>query len=301
MVTKTLKNEHCSSSIYKSNYYKTFFFRLIRKKAFIVSLFILLSLFTIGLTINLFINKEKLFLIDFESSFLPPSSKYWFGTNEFGQDFFFHVFVGIFNTIKIAFYASLLNLIVGIFLGCVWGHYSRIDNLMLFISNVINNMPLPFFYIIVISSIGTGFFPMLFVITILGWINIAILVRNNLITTRNTDYNLYSKLCHTSPFKIAINNHLPSLLPIIFNAFAISLPEIISLEVTLSYFGFSFGNNSISLGLILHSILSSGNWLNHFHLFIIPLVFIYIINLCFFYIGKSISEASIKEDDICLK
>lgn len=302
MNKKSFLNENSKKVlVYKNNYYKLFFSRLIRKKAFIISSLVILILLSTSGFITLFTNNDKLFAVNFENSFIFPNSVHIFGTNEFGQDFFSQVFVGMFTTIKLVFCASLINLVLGVIIGSIWGHYSKIDNFMIFVCNIINNTPVPFFYIIIISAIGTGFIPILLVITLLGWINIAILVRNNLMTTRSKDYNLYSKMCNTSITKIAINNYLPSLLPIIFNAFAISVPETLSLEITLSYLGFSFGQNSISLGHLLYSCLSSSNWFNYWYLFVIPLFFIYIINISFFYLGKSISEAAIKEDDICLK
>ena len=290
-----------TSPVLENNYYKMFSSKLIRKKAFLFSVSILIFLFSLSLIVTIFTNKEELLEINFENAFIHPNKEYLFGTNEFGQNFFYQVSSGIVNTIKFAFFTSIINLTTGVLIGSIWGHYSKIDNFMIFIRNIVNNIPLPFFYIMIVASFGFGFLPMLLIVTVLGWLNIASLVRNNLILIRNKDYNRYSKLCRTSTFKIITNNYLPSLLPLVFNAFAISIPETISLEITLSYFGFSFGQTSISLGYLLHNSLTSNNWFSYSYLFLIPLFFIYILNLCFFYIGKCISEASIKEDDACLK
>lgn len=287
--------------INKRNYYKDFFSKIFNRPGFIIPLFILTIIFTSGLLVDIFIDKSSYLEVDFEKAFISPNKVYWFGTSEFGQNFFYQVLIGTYNTIKLSFIASLINLFIGVVLGIIWGHNPKIDNLMIFIRNIFNNIPLPIFYIIVISAIGNGFIPMLFVVTFLGWVNIACLIRNNLIIIRNKEYNIYSKLNNVSPVKIAIYNYLPFLLSIVFNSLAISMPEITSIEVTLSYFGFSLGEGNISLGTLLHSSISNNNCFNHPYLFLIPLAFIFTINICFYYIGKTISNVSIKEDDVCLK
>ena len=233
--------------------------------------------------------------IDFNKAFIKPNHTYLFGTNDFGQNVFYQVFIGTYNTIKLALLATLINLVVGTILGIIWGHSSKLDPLFIFTKSILDNIPLNFFYIIIICFLGNGFIPLLLVITLFGWLNIACLVRNNLIITRNKDYNIYSKLNKTPLYKIAIFNYLPALLPIIFNSIAISIPEVISFETTISYFGFSLGENNISLGQLLYHSISKNNCFIHTYLFLIPLLFIFIINICFYSIGRVISSLSIKE------
>ena len=290
-----------SVPVYKDNYYKTLFSKLFKKPIFIICLFIIVAIFIISFSISLIVDADAYTKIDFDNAFIAPNSTYIFGTNEFGQNFFYLTMIGTANTIKLAFVASIINLFLGTIIGIIWGYYSKIDNLMIFIRNIFNNIPLSFVYIIVISAIGSGFFSIILIITILGWVDLACLVRNNLIIIRNKDYNVYSTLNHVPFYKIAINNYLPHLLPIIFCSFAISFPEATALETTITYFGFSLGKANISLGLLLHDALTSNNWLNNTYLFLIPFLIIFIINTCFFYIGKTFHEISTKEDKSCLK
>ena len=295
-----MKNKE-SCLIKKRDYYSIFFSKLIRKRCFIISCIILTIIFLASLFVTLTVDKSEYMNIDFTKSFIPPCKEYLFGTNEFGQNFFFQIFVGSFNTIKLCFLASIINLLLGTLLGIIWGHNTKIDNLMIFIRNIFNSIPLPFFYIVVISAIGSGFWPMIFVITFLGWANLACLIRNNLIIIRYKDYNVFSHINNTPSYKIAIHNYLPHLLPIIFSTFAVSFLEAASVEVTLSYLGFHTGENNISLGYLLHNALTSNNWFDYPYLFLMPLLVIFIINIAFYYIGKTISDVSMKEDESCLK
>ena len=280
----------------KNSYYKKLFNKLLKKPSFIVSVLIVLIIFITGMIVNYTINKDSYMLINFDKSFISPNSKYLFGTNEFGQNVFYQVFVGSYNTIKLAILATLINLIIGSIIGIIWGHSSKFDFLFIFIKSIIDNIPLNFFYIIIITFLGDGFIPLLLVIALFSWINTACLIRNNLLITRSKDYNVYSKLNKTPLRKIAFFNYLPSLLPVIFNSIAISIPEIISFEITISYFGFSLGENNLSLGRLLYNSISKNNYFSHPYLFLIPLIFLFIINFCFFKIGKTFSSVSNKED-----
>ena len=165
------------------------------------------------------------------------------------------------------------------------------------IKNVFDNIPTAFFYIIMFVAFGSGFWSLLLIVVLFSWIPIACLIRNNLLLIRNKDYNKMSRLLKTSPFKIAINNYLPSLLPIIFNSIAISFPQIISLEVIFSHFGFSFSKNNISLGKLIFDSIANNSCFSHPYLFFIPFLTVLLINLCYFYIGKTISSVSNKEEE----
>lgn len=287
--------------IVRNSYYKNFFISIFKKPAFFLSTFVLLVIFFSGLYIDLFCSKDLYSIINFDNSFISPNKTYIFGTNDLGQNLFYLILLGSFNTIKLATLVSVINVLLGIIFGIIWGHNSKIDGIMIFIKNIFDNIPIIYFYIIIISALGNGIIPLLIVLTLFGWLNMACLIRNNLIIIRNKDYNKYSSIIKTPLSKIAIYNYLPALLPVIFNSVALSIPEVTSLEITLSYFGFSLGEENISLGKLLYSSISNNNCFSHPYLFIIPLLFVFIINLCYYYIGKAVSDAAAREGLSCSK
>lgn len=290
-----------SPKIIKNSYYKNFFLSTVKQSSFIIPLIILILIFLSGMIIDLSVSNELYTTVNFNNAFISPNKNYLFGTNDLGQNLFCLILLGSFNTIKLATLVTLINIILGIILGIIWGHNTKIDFIMIFIKNIFDNIPVIYFYIIIINALGNGFIPLLIVLTLFGWLNMACLIRNNLIIIRNKDYNKYSKLIKTPLIKITIHNYLPSLLPIIFNSIALSIPEVTSLEITLSYFGFSLGESSISLGQLLYSSISNNNCFSYPYLFVIPLIFVFTINLCYYYIGKSISVSATKEGFSCSK
>lgn len=275
----------------KNSYYANLFKRLFTRFSFVFPFIILIVIFVTGLIFNFCLDKSYI-SIDFNQKLISPSDDFLFGTNSQGQSLLYLVFIGSYNTLLFAALATIVNLLIGCIFGIIWGSSTKLDNIMICIKNILDNIPTLFIYVILIYALGNGLFTVLLVIIIFGWINIATLVRNNLIMSRDKDYNKMSKLLKTKKYKIAIYNYLPSLLPIIFNSIAISFPEIISLEITLSYFNISLGDYGTSLGSLLHDSMSNNNSFSHPYLFIFPFIFLLIINLCYFYIGKTISSLS---------
>ncbi len=289
------------TSITKNNYYKDLLKSILKKPSFLISCIILFSLFTIGFFIDTFIDKDVYFSINFDDSFISPNKEHWFGTNDFGQDMFCMIFTGIYNTLKLSLAVTLINLGLGTIIGIIWGSNPKFDYFFIFIKNILDNIPIIFFYIIIISSLNSNLMSLLIVLVIFGWINIACLVRNNFLLIRNRNYNVASKLFKTPFHKRVINNYIPSIIPIIFNSFAISVPEIISLEITIYYFGFLSSNQNICLGKILYHSIYTNNWFIYPYLILIPFIFVFIINLCFYFIGKTISFFALKRGGLDVK
>lgn len=278
------------------NYYKNFFKTVFTTPSFIISFSILFIIFLTGFIFNNFINLDAYLSVNLDASFLSPSLQYPFGTNEFGQNQFHMIFIGAYKTLLLAIVTAFINIIIGTILGVLWGLCDKFNHIMFVIKNLTENIPLIFLYIIIISLLGNGFIPLLIVVVLFGWIDTATIIRNNILVLKSKDYNKVSKLYKTSLFKVAKNNYLPSILPILANRIALCIPQIIAIEITISYFGFSLGNNNVSLGLLLYNSVSYNLYFSYPYLFLFPFLILFIINLCLVFIGKVISKSFKKEE-----
>ena len=296
MEETNLFKEHNNDSIivYKS-FYKDFFATIIKKVSFILPCIILLSIFIVGLLFCHFIDIDNHMAINLKNSFISPSFEYPFGTNQFGQNQLYSIFIGAYKTLALAFCATAINTILGIIFGIMWGTNKLFDKVMFVIKNIVDNVPLIFFYVLIIMFLGDGFIPLLIVVVIFGWVDFAYLVRNNLMIIKSKDYNKVSQLFKVPMRTRAFNNYLPSILPILFNNIALCIPKIVALEILISYFGFSFGGSYPSLGMLFYSSIYSNNYFIEPHVFFIPFAFLLTINLCTYFISKTISNNFIKE------
>ena len=130
----------------KNNYYKVLLKKLARTPSFMVPCLILLSLFIFSFIV--FMLYDNSLEANLNNSFLSPNLKYIFGTNEYGQNFFVVIFIGIFNTLILSALVSFINLILGGIVGIIWGHSTKMDAFMIILKSVLDNIPSIFFYII---------------------------------------------------------------------------------------------------------------------------------------------------------
>lgn len=284
------------SNIIQRNYYKDFVRKTFKTPSFLIPFVALILIFILGFIFNYFIDLEDYLNVNLSNQFITPCIKYPFGTNAFGQSQFHLILIGAHKTLLLAFIATFVNSLIGIIIGVLWGLSSKVDSFMFVIKNLVDNIPVIFLYIIIISLLGDGFIPLLLVVVLFGWIDTATIIRNNIMILKTKDYNKVSKLYNISTFKIAKNNYIPSILPILANRIALCIPQVIAIEITISYFGFSLGNNNTSLGILLYNSISNNNYFSYPHLFIFPFIFLFIINLCIFFIGKSLSNNLTKEE-----
>lgn len=282
----------------KNNYYKRLFSNLFHKFSFVFPLIILFVIYISCLITFLFVNKSHYLSIDLNKAYIFPNTQYPFGTNNYGQNQFYLILIATFNTLNFSFLAMLANIILGSIIGIIWGSNKKTNSLMFTIKAIVDNIPLFFLYLIFASTFRTINFSLFFIAIIFSWINVACLVRNNIIHIKEKDFNKISKLYKTPFLKTVINNYLPSLLPILFNSSGLIIREIISLEITLSYFGIAFFENNLSLGGILYSALAKNSTCSHPYLFIIPFAILFIINMCFFYVSKAVSSLSTSKEGL---
>ena len=283
------------NKLIERNYYKEFLKKTLKSPSFIIPFSVLTLMFIVGFIFSNFVNLDSYLNINLEKQFILPSLQYPFGTNAFGQNLFPLILIGAYKTILLSLIATFINTLIGMIIGVLWGLSSKVDSVMFVVKNLIDNIPLIFLYIIIISLLGDGFIPLLIVVILFGWIDTAAIIRNNIMLLKTKDYNKISKLYNVSVFKIAKNNYIPSILPILANRIALCIPQIISIEITISYFGFSLGNDN-SLGVILYNSISNNNYFSYPHLFIFPFLLLSTINLCIVLIGKALSKNFTKEE-----
>ncbi len=225
-----------------------------------------------------------------DMKFTSPNSTYWFGTDNIGRDYWVQVWYGARISISLAAIVAIGECVIGISIGLLWGYVRSLDGLFTSLYNLINNVPRIIYLTLIALMVGQSFAIMAAALVAFGWLTMARNVRNLVIMYRDREYNLASRCLGTPLFRILTKNMLPYLVSVIILRLALSVPDTIATETTLTYLGLGLPVNTPSLGLLLRS--AKDYFLNFPYLLVFPAVIVSIITITFYLVGNAFSDAA---------
>ena len=275
------------------SYWRSVMRQFFKKKSTIVMLGILIAIVLMSFIYPMFSDfdfNDVSKVNDFSMRYIKPSGEYWFGTDSNGKSLFDGVWFGARNSILISIIATVINLIIGIIVGALWGISKAVDRVMMEVYNIISNIPSLLIVIVLTYSIGAGFWNLIFAMTITGWVGIAYMIRIQIMRYRDLKYNLASRTLGTPTLKIIGKNIMPQLVSVIVTTTSQMLPNFISYEAFLSFFGLGLPVTVPSLGRLISDY--SQNVTTNAYLFWIPLTTLILVSLTFFVVGQNLADAS---------
>ena len=193
-------------------------------------------------------NKEK-FIIKYDS-YPSKLSKYQiekkyigerkfiFGTDSFGRDVFGRVILGTRVSLSIGFIAVLISLLIGLIIGMAGGYYGGfIDKIVMAIINIFWSIPTLLLVIAISIALGKGFWQVYIAVGLTMWVEVARVVRGQVISEKNKDYILATKVLGYSDLRIFLKHLLPNILGPILIICAANFASAILIESGLSFLG----------------------------------------------------------------
>ncbi|MCD8568431.1 MAG: ABC transporter permease [Geovibrio sp.] len=201
--------------------------------ASVVAFFVLVALFAP------FIATHDPAYIDFKSVLLPPSSEYYFGTDELGRDIFSRVVYGT----RISPFLSVLvavgiSVIIGTVLGLISGYFGGfIDTVLMRFVDIMLCFPSFFLILAVIAFLNPSVFNVMAVIGLTSWMGVTRLVRAEVMSVRTRDYITAARVQGVSTAKILFKHIFPNVFTPIFITATLGIAGAILTESALSFLG----------------------------------------------------------------
>ncbi len=233
-----------------------------------------------------YINGEKK---DFDKTI--HNNKFWFGTDQLGRDIYTRTMYGARISLTVAFVATIVNFIIGVFYGGISGFVGgRTDNILMRIVDVISTIPL-LIYVILIQVFfdQTGLFTICLALGIVFWVRMARLVRGQMLSIKEQEYILAAKTIGASTSRLLVRHLIPNAMGPIIVSLAMSIPSAIFTEAFLSFIGIGIAVPIASWGTMAQEATQNLNAYPYQLLF--PAIFISVTVLAFNFLGDGLRDA----------
>lgn len=221
------------------------------KQALFALIYVLMIVLTSILVIFINIDPDA---IDVTGSLKPPSAMHWFGTDDIGRDYFIRVLYGGRVSIAVGILSMFTSIFIGIFIGMVSGYFGGLlDSVLMRAVDVLSAIPWIIMVMVVGMVFGRGFVSLILVIGLLSWMEIARLVRSEVLSIKERDYVKYSVFIGTSPWRVMYSHILPAVFPTIITASTAAIASSIMVESALSFLGRGIAAPMSSWGSLLQN------------------------------------------------
>ena len=219
-----------------------------------------------------------------------PSAEHWFGTDDLGRDVFTRTWEGARISIFIGLAAALIDLFIGVIWGGISGYKGgRTDDIMMRFADVLNGIPYLLLVILLMVVLGQGLGTMILAMTITGWINMARIVRGQVLSLKSQEYVLASKTLGASTTRIMARHLIPNPMAPILVTMTLTIPSAIFTEAFLSYLGLGLTPPLASWGTMANDGLPAIRYYP-WRLFF-PAVFISLTIFAFNVVGDGLRDA----------
>lgn len=222
----------------------------------------------------------------------PGTDGFILGTNSIGQDLWSRIWSGTRTSLFIGFSVALVEAVVGILVGVLWGYVRKLDFFFTELYNVLDNIPQTLLLILISYVLKPGVSTIIFALCLTGWLGMARFIRNQIIIIRDRDYNLASRCLGVSTGRIIFKNLLPYLVSVITMRMALAIPAAIGNEVFVTYIGIGLPLDTPSLGNLINTGRSLMTMAPLRYQLYFPVIVLAVITVSFYIIGNAFADAA---------
>ena len=160
------------------------------------------------------------------------------GTDAYGRDVLSMLMIGSRVSLSVGFIAVAIALLLGITLGALAAYHGGwVDNLILWLINVVWSIPTVLLVIAITFALGKGFWQIFVAVGLTMWVDIARVVRGEVLSIKQKEYVEATRALGYSTFRTIFRHILPNCLGAVVVVAASNFASAILLEAGLSFLG----------------------------------------------------------------
>ncbi|HUR10052.1 MAG TPA: ABC transporter permease [Flavitalea sp.] len=178
--------------------------------------------------------------------------RFWLGTDKYGRDILSRLIIGVRVSLAVGLITVIISLVIGMFLGSIAGYFrGRTDDLVMWLINVIWSIPTLLLVFAITLLLGKGFWQIFIAIGLTMWVNVARIIRGQVLSIRELEYVEAARALGFSNFRIITRHVLPNVLGPVMVVAASNFAAAIVIEAGLSFLGVGVQPPQPSWGLMI--------------------------------------------------
>ncbi|MFF5995842.1 ABC transporter permease subunit [Lysinibacillus sp. KU-BSD001] len=217
------------------------------------------------------------------------SAQYPLGTDHLGRCVLSRLIEGARVSLSIAFVVLVATLVISMVVGLTAGFIGGwLDMLLMRICDILLAIPNFIFALVIVGALGAGMKNLLIAIVLVTWVGFARIIRNMVVSLKETDYVTYARICGVSKWKIVVRHILPFVFPQMLLLKFIGLGSTILMISELSFLGLGVTAPTAEWGMMISE--SKTYLLTKPELMLIPGIMISITVLIFNAFGDALRD-----------
>ncbi len=198
----------------------------------------------------------------------PPSAQHWFGTDQFGRDVFARVIYGGRISLFVALSVVVFSVLFGTLYGAISAYLGKAwDRLLMRLVDMLLAFPVVFLAVTCMALFGTGLLWLIIVLTLTSWMDVARLVRAEVLSLKQRAFILKARSVGLRTARILLHHLIPNVMATVLAVAVIRVADIILIESALSFLGLGVQPPVASWGSVINdgrTVLSFAWWLTVF-------------------------------------
>ncbi len=182
--------------------------------------------------------------------------RYLLGTDYHGRDMLARIIYGGQISIAVGTLGALTAVLIGFLAGSVAGFIGgKIDNLIMRIVEIVYSLPFMMIVIIFLALFGQSIFNIFIGIALISWLEIARIVRGQIISLKNAEFVDAARSIGASSTRIIVRHMMPNVMGIVIVFTTLQIPNFILTEAFLSFLGLGISPPFASWGSLLRNAI----------------------------------------------
>lgn len=174
------------------------------------------------------------------------------GTDKYGRDILSRLLVGVRVSLSVGLVTVLISLSIGVLLGALAGYFrGRVDDIIMWGINVIWSIPTLLLVFAITLMLGKGFWQVFIAIGLTMWVNVARIIRGQVMSVREMEYIEAARALGYAPVRVIWRHVLPNVMGPVMVVAASNFASAIVIEAGLSFLGVGVQPPQPSWGLMI--------------------------------------------------